>query len=226
LLKRITFAGIDRFVKPAELIAFHREFPFVEFGFLVSKALTGQNKNPRYTATVMLKAFKKDRIPMALHVCGALAMDLIKKDNWEGINAIMGDTMQLFDRIQINAAAARHMKDTLSFPEGKQVILQLQDGNDTMWEKYASQANVVAFQDNSGGTGKYEGAWRAPVGEFFGYGGGLNPENAVEAVRAMQQVCDADFWIDMESGVRTNDKFDLKKCREVCNRLMENGLIP
>lgn len=95
-----------------------------------------------------------------------------------------------------------------------------------MWEKYGNMPNVVGFQDNSGGSGKYEGEWRAPLGDFFGYGGGISPENVIEAVRKINEVsASVDYWIDMESGVRTREKFDIKKCREVCEKLVEARMI-
>jgi hypothetical protein len=47
----------------------------------------------------------------------------------------------------------------------------------------------------------------------------------VEAVKAINQVCDIDYWIDMESRVRTDDTFDVNKCRKVCELLVEAGLI-
>lgn len=226
MLKRVAFTGIDQSVKAAEVAALHKEFPFTEFGFLISSALTGKNKNPRYPSVAMLKGYKKVNLPMALHVCGAMAMDLIKKDDWKAVRDLVGDAFSMFDRIQINAALARHMKDDVSFPSDKQIILQLHDGNDAMWEKYGYIQNVVGFQDNSGGTGRFDGEWRAPLGDFFGYGGGLNPENVVDAVRKINEVCvGVDYWIDMESGVRTREKFDLSKCRAVCESLVKNGLI-
>lgn len=226
MLKKVTFTGIDQSVKAVEIAALHKEFPFVEFGFLISASLTGKNKNPRYPSVAMLKGYRKMNVPMALHVCGALAMDLVKKDDWESVRALVGDSLDLFDRIQINAALARHMREKLSFPEGKQIILQLHDGNDAMWEKYGHVKNVVGFQDNSGGTGRFDGEWRVPMADFFGYGGGISPENVVEAVRQINEVAHGvDYWIDMESGVRTRDKFDLAKCRDVCVQLVNAGLI-
>jgi hypothetical protein len=31
------------------------------------------------------------------------------------------------------------------------------------------------------------------------------------------------YWIDMESGVRTDDRFDLGKCRAVCDAVYGGG---
>ncbi len=225
MLKKVTFTGIDARTKAAELIALYLEFPFVEFGFLLSDALTGKNRNPRYPAQVVLKAYKKAKLPMALHLCGKIAMDVVKKDDWATVYRMTGEYMPMFDRIQINAAQARHILPCLRFPEGKQIILQMHDGNDTMWNQYGTMPDVVGFQDNSGGKGIFEGVWRAPLGSFFGYGGGISPENLIEAVQGIQKICPTDFWIDMESGVRTNDRFDVKKCRSVCEQLVRAGLI-
>jgi hypothetical protein len=31
------------------------------------------------------------------------------------------------------------------------------------------------------------------------------------------------YWIDMESGVRTDDRFDIEKCRAVCEAVFGGG---
>ena len=64
-----------------------------------------------------------------------------------------------------------------------------------------------------------------PETEPFGYAGGINPENVVDVVRELNDICETDFWIDMETGIRTNDKFDVKKCEEICRRLTESCLL-
>ena len=59
--------------------------------------------------------------------------------------------------------------------------------------------------------------WPPPLaGHFCGYAGGLNPDNIDRHLDLMRDAAgDELVWIDMESGIRTNDNFDLSKCRRV-----------
>lgn len=56
---------------------------------------------------------------------------------------------------------------------------------------------------------------------YFGYAGGLGPDNLdAELPKIIEASCDARFWIDMESGVRSvdvsrGDVFDLARVRRV-----------
>ena len=60
---------------------------------------------------------------------------------------------------------------------------------------------------------------------YFGYAGGLSAENVEKVIEDLLIVNNSDFWIDMESSVRTNDRFDTKKCEEVlkiCKKFVLN----
>lgn len=115
--------------------------------------------------------------------------------------------------------------ETLAFPEGKDVIIQLHGGTRALFDFYKHMPNVQGFQDDSGGRGWAAEAWMEPETPFFGYGGGIGPENVAEVVRAIEKVCPGDFWIDMESRIRTEDRFDLAKCRAVCETLVREQLV-
>lgn len=74
---------------------------------------------------------------------------------------------------------------------------------------------VQMLFDRSGGTGKVPDTWpRHPGGGVqVGYAGGINPDNVLDVIDAIGP--DGPYWIDMESGVRTDDWFDLDKCEAV-----------
>ena len=59
-----------------------------------------------------------------------------------------------------------------------------------------------------------------------GYAGGFNPENVADKLHYLLTNDEVgDFWIDMESGVRTDDWFDLDKVRRVlaiCNEVIRD----
>ena len=57
-----------------------------------------------------------------------------------------------------------------------------------------------------------------------GYAGGINPDNVGDKLYQLLRDTKEDFWIDMESGVRTNDKFDLNKVYKVlkeCQKVLK-----
>jgi phosphoribosylanthranilate isomerase len=77
--------------------------------------------------------------------------------------------------------------------------------------------NHALLFDESTGRGIGPGRLSAPVaGHFCGYAGGINPGNVKRVLGEIAAVAAGQTtWIDMESGVRTDDRFDLKKVRMV-----------
>lgn len=224
MLNRVTFSGIDQQTKVQDLKKLYEKYPFVEFVFLYSHH-ANQKGLGRYPRTVILKGYKKAELPMALHLCGKIAHDLVHDSDWSVVHKELDGYMELFDRIQLNIPKTKHFSREMTFPEDKQIIIQLHEGTEELFECYRHLPNVAGFQDASGGRGIAETEWMLPETEPFGYAGGINPENVVDVVRELNEICETDFWIDMETGIRTNDKFDVKKCEEICRKLTESGLI-
>lgn len=63
--------------------------------------------------------------------------------------------------------------------------------------------------DRSGGRG-VRGEFAPMPGCKVGYAGGIGPDNVVEVLDRLETFGHT-YWIDMESGVRTADQFDLHK---------------
>lgn len=224
MLRKVTFSGIDQQTKVADLQKLYQKYPFVEFVFLYSSQ-ANQKGAGRYPRKVILKGYKKAKLPMALHLCGKIALDLAHDGNWPAVYAELGEYMDLFDRIQLNIRKTRHFSRSLTFPEDKTIIIQLHEGTEELFQAYKDLPNVVGFQDGSGGCGIQETEWMLPETNPFGYAGGIGPDNVVAVVKELNEICEHDFWIDMESNIRTNDKFDVRKCESVCRQLAEAGLI-
>lgn len=222
MLKRVSFSGIDQRTKPHDLLALYQQYPFVEFVYLLSE---NQKAGNRYPRPVMLKAYQKLKLPMAVHLCGKIAMDLIHTNDWKPVHALLGNSWNLFSRIQLNIPKTSHFSRELTMPADKDIIIQLHEGTKDFFQHYKHLTNVQGFQDGSGGRGIINTEWMEPQTVFFGYAGGIGPDNAVETVQSIQRICPNDFWIDMESSIRTNDKFDVEKCRLVCQSLTEAGLV-
>jgi len=137
--------------------------------------------------------------------------------------------------------AAAHLK--LEF------IVQKNEETLPLWngllEQEALPENIVFLHDESKGTGKETSAWSidpqfvTSSRKIVGYAGGIKPVNvgkvAQDTIKACQESGGKEFWIDMESGVRSKvisasgkeeeDIFDLSKCYECIDTICELGLI-
>ena len=69
--------------------------------------------------------------------------------------------------------------------------------------------------DTSGGKGLHPIAFPEYPGHFCGYAGGIGPRNVLHTLDAINAPSD-NYWIDMESGVRSDGWFDLEKVKQVC----------
>lgn len=225
MLTTVTITGADDAVKHDDLVMLSEEFPFVEWGILFSANRVG---TPRYPSARwvhgLIEVSRGTKLRLSAHLCGEMARETAAGS---GLHVrIVGDA---FSRVQINGfvppspglvALAHHEV----LPE---IILQVRDES-CLQEvaRVAEQLHVAsALYDPSGGRGIESFLWpRAPLGLRLGYAGGIKPSTLIEVLNDIGPV-DHDFWIDMESGVRTNDVFDLALVRQVleqaCPYVME-----
>jgi len=93
----------------------------------------------------------------------------------------------------------------------------------------------LPLYDSSGGKGISPSEWFPPVtgpnwqNYSTGYSGGLGPDNLKEELQNIASVVDSSveqvcpIWIDMESKIRTGDKFDLDKVQQCCEIVANSG---
>lgn len=199
--KFITFTGLDEKTDLYRCTELAVQYP-IEWGVLFGGRL-GKN---RYPAFGVVETARLHGLVMSMHLCGPLAA---RANQGYEIPHI-----EYFDRIQVNRRAGEYDLDTLrslASRIGRQIIVQHRAST---FDRMPSK-NIVPLQDTSGGRGKLPFYWAEPAhpDQFVGYAGGLNPDNVADAVRHMPA---ANFWIDMETGVRTDDWLDLDKCEAVC----------
>jgi hypothetical protein len=258
MIDRVTITGADDSVDPLELVCLAAEFPFVEWGALISESHTGEPRYPSHDWISRFQTFGLENPLMrtALHVCGRWAKKLL-------IGQTTFETWLTngFERIQLNFDAATtpfdpyHLWLKLQEFGKRQWIVQVDaSGSNAVFEAIHGHndpdfcyVDAVPLFDCSGGHGVLPLEWPKPfffdhmeeVG-YHGYAGGLRPENLaaqiplIEAATA-SPVIDLEaytgesreaserfeprvarpYWIDMESGVRTNNQFDLAKVRQV-----------
>lgn len=225
-LTRVTITGADESVAPRTLLELSDQFPFVEWGILHSSDRNG--RCPRYPSpnwrAYLAQHQSQDarRFALSLHVCGEAARHVL---------AGIGDVLQLspmpFRRIQLNGYDGRLQPRHICANPGWEWILQCQDAPLSSaadhLERFRAanpRAQVSALLDVSGGRGKVLNYFpEPPKGLPVGYAGGIGPDNVVEII---ERVCaipgEAETWIDMESGVRTDDAFDIDKVWRVLER--------
>lgn len=216
-LTRVTITGADDGVDPKALYELSREFDFVEWGILFSWSRVG---TARYPSDEWRKRFSVPlvgwRPKTALHLCGDPARQaLAGNENWP-------DAWH-YDRVQLNGFSKYRLPFLRCAQEWRahhEVILQCQ--TEAALEHAAELAraatNVSALWDISGGRGFLDFdtvcQWPAPQGLRMGRAGGITPDNVVEILEASADN-GLETWIDMETGVRTDDRFDLVKVRRV-----------
>lgn len=230
-LWRVTITGAGDSTPIAQLYELSHEFPFVEWGILVSKTRTGSPEHPRYPSRgwIDMLAVSGDpgRLNLSTHICGSWVNDVLSRSSgWVAEIPVCAATSQ---RIQVNTNGQQRCTSSQcyhimrrSYPDTR-FIFQLGGfpGNNAIPRvaRFCSNLRVAGLFDRSGGLGTTPATWPAPFDEPypFGYAGGLGPDNVAEQIERIHQVCPRPFWIDMESGVRTADDsgLDMAKVRSV-----------
>lgn len=215
---RLTITGADDGVEPRALAALSEEFPFVEWGLLISKNRFGE---PRYPSTSWLleapQVLGFERL--SFHLCGEFAR-----------RAMGGDPTMVpreVKRIQLNGFGSFRLPCLISAEMCREAEFILQCGDigalnhaDQLRERHG-YSNVVALWDPSGGIGRWfmESGGRYPrwydAGLPIGYAGGINELNIEDTASALCTVTGDPSWLDLESGARTDGKFDLAKVRRI-----------
>jgi hypothetical protein len=230
-LRCCTLTGVDEQTDLNALKNLSRKFPRAEWGVLWSGNQQEKHQGAgRYPRAQWIKEFGKAtegrKIMTALHICGDDALSFLRGDTalWE--------VAQLFNRVQLNVKAqgtslaqdldeqtisrAAHMF-TFSYGHGR-IIFQLNNDNKQLCERVRSNGIDMLF-DSSLGRGVLPASWpnkRDFPGMRIGYAGGLGPDNIQEQLPFMSKACaGSSFWVDMESKLRTNDRFDLGACETV-----------
>lgn len=214
-LRYVTITGADDNVHYDDMLSLYKQYPFIEWAILF-----GPNTGPRYPSDSWIKGLK-DCVGMNLsaHLCGKWVSDAIKG------NCVLPEEIHMFQRIQFNLGKDRLPKalrsakflDAISAID-KPVIM---GGN---YEGIAADYwffmdhGICPLFDASGGQGILAEKWPFPLGESLlcGYAGGLDPKNLREQLKAIEAVVGhAEIWIDMETGVRTDNQLDFNKIKKV-----------
>lgn len=244
-LDRVTITGPDDSIAVADLVPLSREFPFVEWGILVSgshlesmpSAAAARFPSINWISDLRRLA-ESESISLSLHVCGRWTRGLLLGNLY--IPPLLTDT-PIFKRIQLNFHAentpcdAAKLLAVLRSLGKRQYIFQIDgaNGNQHLESLYAENddgsVDAVPLFDISGGAGILPTEWPKPIYMstdsdccYHGYAGGLGPDNLeIQLPLIGEAAGNTRIWIDMETRVRSaNDRqFDLEKvrrCLEIC----------
>ena len=221
MLTRVTVTGADDAVDPRALMALGVEFPFVEWGVLMSESRQGTPRYPTRRWMIGLENTAKDAIRtatamnMSAHFCGAVAR--------EALAGRLHDlpVIERVRRIQVNGYAPPS-PGLVSFARrmpSYEIILQVraEDRLQESAQDAARMASASLLFDPSGGRGVEPFKWpTAPMGARVGFAGGITPGNVREVVASIAELNLGPFWIDMETGVRDEaDRFDMGRVRRL-----------
>jgi hypothetical protein len=207
----VTFTGVDRVDLIPGMQALAARYP-VEWGVLFQDAREGQ---PRFPTGDVRQAIRCSGLRLSAHVCGEAARAIVA-----------GQSPELdlagFSRIQINhgflGSSDIEIRNSHTYAAryGMRAALQCQGD-------FPSDTRVDWLYDLSFGTGVQPKIWPQLDADhpLCGYSGGFSSANIAALLEAFPVASQVAYWIDMESGVRTDDQFDLEKCAAICQQVFD-----
>ena len=236
-LLHMTVTGADDDSNVRGMAELSKEYPFLEWGILTP--LCGGNRFPSEDwVKHLLEEQKNTSMNLSAHLCGGDLDDAL--ENKSKIN------LEQFKRIQLNfhgqnyyELVMKSVTDTemtlytlelfLKKMSNKKVIFQFDGVNDGWIYNYLAYGdfpNIQYLFDTSSGAGILPGTFPMPYkGVTCGFAGGLGPDNLEKVIETLKECMSPtkEFWLDMESRVRTDGMLDLNKvaiCAETVARTM------
>lgn len=200
----ITFTGVDRAGLLPGMLELAAKYP-IEWGILLDPA---QEDKTLFPGRDDRKRLLSSPLRFSAHVCGEPASDIARGGEPEL-------DLEGFSRLQLNhsrkGSYQREISNAYIYCVRQGVRLALQCQGDFPRDTRADWLFDVSF-----GTGIKVTEWPAVNHNhpFCGFSGGLSPATIRESLAGFR--AETDYWIDMESGVRTAGLLDLEKCGQVC----------
>jgi hypothetical protein len=212
-LINVTFTGIDQYTNPQDLWEIQEKWPKTEFGILFSQDWS--ENGIRYPDPKDLQKFKG--LNLSAHLCGQIAREAAR-GQWDPALEVLGDSLNLFKRIQVNVPTATFVGIGPGQRE-QEIIQQRQWPEDVDFSPVFEGFSVLL--DASGG----RGIPALPVATGYrgkiGYAGGIGPDNVVEVIKAAEAIDESgEYWIDMETKIRdSQDHFSPDLIKEVLTQI-------
>lgn len=210
----ITFTGADDWTSIEGMQALSAKYP-IEWGILFSPKRQGSD--PRYPGGEAQSRLLWSGLTLSAHLCGEYSRRIMAGESVVDISPV---DLGCFARIQVNHVDPVPAR-IIEFRNGWGPMRAIAQ---TRADTFPRDTSVDWLFDRSGGRGEAPTAWPVHPGgdRLVGYAGGISPENIRGVMSELEQLSGR-YWIDMESGVRTDDRFDLGKCRVVCETVFGSG---
>lgn len=208
---RITLTGLDARTDLSQLASRITGYD-IEFAVLVRRA---QDNGPRYPSQEVIDRIV-DAFPgrVALHICGTAARVALLDGSFN--HTWLKNRQGKIRRIQVNGRVSRPELYVLLDRYGAEVDIITQHcgpnsdlaGCEVRRHPRGVHGDHEVLVDDSGGTGKVPDRRVPPrTKKRYGFAGGLSPETIP---RELPLILEHNAtWIDMESGLRSNDWFDI-----------------
>lgn len=239
----ITFSGIDDRTDLVRAKELSSRFP-IEFGLLFSES----NKDSRYPSKQGASEIVKAGLPLSAHMCGNLSKsagqhtpifgpfdrELFSEFRRVQFNGL--DESSFLNAVELYAMRLMLTKNTrfifqCRFTDGfhdsyvKLVSYerQLKDIIDQNFRLMGiTSLGLDILCDTSGGKGIFPSGFPKHPPDYvrnIGYAGGITPENVEEFISKIDCTETDIFYIDMETGIRTDGWFDLDKVEAICEKV-------
>lgn len=202
----ITFTGADANTCRERMRLLSSLYP-IEWGVLLSPSKQGID--PRFPAGEALRELRRmaNTVRMSAHLCGGYARAAM-----DGEPVETPIDLWAFDRVQVNHTAP-NAASLVRFQKRAEVggiIAQCRG------RTFPAGTRVHWLFDCSGGRGERAKFWPPHPGDGItvGYAGGITPDNVLDVLEEIASA--GPYWVDMETGVRTAEAFDLDKVEAVC----------
>lgn len=230
---KLSITGADNLVDVNQLKNLVNQYPDLELAILYFPEKENINRNPGFIWR--LNFF--DNIPKnntAIHLCGEKVFNIILSNEFE--TTLLFKELQKTQRIQININARKDIfnnedihkiyKKLLS--HGFEIILQYHERS-KFWilpflnDNASNKIHILL--DSSLGKGIAPEKFTIPeeLIQFnlpIGFAGGLNPQN-IDVIHEQIKLFNlANYWLDLESGVRTDNNFDMHKAQLLCEKVL------
>jgi hypothetical protein len=227
-LTKVTMTGADDSVTPSHLLEISRQYPFVEWGILVSRNSQGNNRFPSLEWMDRLSLINfGGKMNLSCHLCGQYVKEILMG----GIRFTdeIGNIFHDVNRIQVNTHGQPHNYSVIEMATAmrrlyqKEIIFQYDQVNtEILTHALRNGVNCSTLFDMSHGAGVLPKEWPFPIADVkCGYAGGLSPKNIEYHLGLIKEkVGDNEIWIDMETHIRSNhdQQFDLDKVVEVLEK--------
>lgn len=237
MITKVTITGADDSINPHELALLSKDYPFVEWGILVSKSREASARYPSREWMNKLADIAPDLLMnLSCHLCGSYVREFVQ-GNDNVVYELGNYVWRTFDRVQLNFHAIPHehndsLIDMLIKHKDKQFIFQHDGVNQGIAEDmHRKGCDVSILFDKSGGAGILPKQWPPHHAEIkCGYAGGLSPDNIEEEIKKIDEQSGVNrIWIDCETHVRSemDAKFDMHKVKiflQKCSNYMQHGL--